>query len=323
MGHWEYDVENNMFTLNDYFYSLLRTNAEKQGGYTISATEYAKRFMHSDDKLVIECETEKAIETSDPNYSQQLEHRVIYGDGETGYMSVHIYIVKDEQGKTIKIFGINQDITDRKQTEENLHRERVLLRTLIDNIPDAIFAKDAEGRKIIANLADLQNMGLSSEQEAIGKTDFDFFPKEIAQGFYTNDFSVIQTGNPLLNKEEFFTDSNNKVHWLLTSKLPFRDSKGNIIGLIGIARNITEKKIAEENLKKERILLRTLIDNIPDVIYVKDLECRKTVTNFADMRIMGVKSESEVIGKTDFDFYPKEIAEKFYVDDMEVIAGNR
>lgn len=321
MGHWEYDVESNMFTLNDYFYSLLRTNAEKHGGYTISASEYAKRFMHPDDKLVIECETEKAIETSDSNYSQQLEHRVIYGDGETGHMSVHIYIVKDENGKTIKIFGINQDITDRKQTEENLHRERVLLRTLIDNIPDAIFAKDAEGRKIIANLADLQNMGLSSEQEAIGKTDFDFFPKEIAQGFYTNDFSVIQTGNPLLNKEEFFTDSNNKVHWLLTSKLPFRDSKGNIVGLIGIARNITEKKIAEENLRKERILLRTLIDNIPDVIYVKDLECRKTVTNFADLRIMGLKSETEVIGKTDFDFYPKEIAEKFYVDDKEVLTG--
>ncbi|HVO73874.1 MAG TPA: PAS domain S-box protein [Ignavibacteriaceae bacterium] len=323
MGHWEYDVERNIFTLNDYFYSLLRTNAEKQGGYTMPASEYAKRFLHPDDKLVIESETEKAIETSDPNYSQQLEHRIIYGDGETGYLNVNIYIVKDEQGKTIKIFGINQDITDRKQTEENLHRERVLLRTLIDNIPDAIFAKDKEGRKIIANLADLQNMGLNSEEEAVGKTDFEFFPKEIAQGFYANDFSVIQTGKPLMNKEEFFTDSNNKVHWLLTSKLPFKDSKGNIVGLIGIARNITEKKLAEENLKKERILLRTLIDNIPDVIYVKDLDCRKTIANLADIHINGAQTEAEVVGKTDFDLFPKEIAEKFYADDMTVLTKGK
>jgi PAS domain S-box-containing protein len=323
IAHWEYDVETNMLTLNDYFYSLLRTNAEKQGGYSMLSSEYSKRFIHPDDRLLVESENEKAIETADPNYCQQLEHRIIYGDGETGYLQTHMYVVKDEQGRTIKTIGLSEDITETKQIEENLHRERVLLRTLIDNIPDAIFAKDSEGRKIIANPADVHNMGLNTEEEALGKTDFDFFPKEIAQGFYTDDFSVIKTGNPLLNREEFFTDSNNKIHWLLTSKLPFKDIKGNIVGLIGIARDITNQKMAEENLKKERILLRTLIDNIPDGIYVKDTEGRKTISNLADFHLMGKASEAEVIGKTDFELFPKDEAEKFYADDMLVIKTGK
>ncbi len=244
-------------------------------------------------------------------------------DGTKSWLRMSKFPLHDEEGKLVGVLCYYEDITEKKKKEEKLEQERILLRTLINNIPDAIFAKDNEGRKIIANLADLNNMGCDSEEEALGKTDFDFFTKETAQGFYANDCSVINTGNPVLNREESFIDKNGMRHWLHTSKLPLKDDNGNIIGLIGIGRNITEKKQAEEALQKERILLRTLINNLPDGIYVKDINCRKTVANTADVHNSGVDSETDLIGKTDFDFYPKEIAEGFYADDQAVIKSGK
>lgn len=118
LGHWEYDVESDTFSFNDHFYKIFRTSAESVGGYTMSWAEYASRFIPLDDRHLVEQEIRKAVETSDPNFSRRLEHRILYEDGTTGYISVDYYIEKDEQGRTIKTYGINQDITDRKQAEE-------------------------------------------------------------------------------------------------------------------------------------------------------------------------------------------------------------
>ena len=213
-------------------------------------------------------------------------------------------------------------LTKQRVTEENLKREKILLKALIDNIPDAIFAKDIEGRKLISNIADLRNMGCSSEEQALGKTDLDFFPKEIAEGFMANDHSVIDTGKSILKREEFFIDKDGNKRWLHTSKLPLKDDEGKIIGLIGIGRDITEQRQMQQTLQKERILLRTLIDNIPDAIFVKDLECRKTVANLADVKNMGLKSEADVLGKNDYELFSKEIADGFFADDQSVLKGN-
>ncbi len=212
--------------------------------------------------------------------------------------------------------------SDRKGNQK-IGQDSVLLKTLIDNLPDAIFAKDIKGRKIISNLADVHNMGLRSEEEALGKTDLEIFPEEIARGFTENDHLVMQTGKPILKREEFFIDKEGNKHWLHTSKLPLKDDEGRVIGLIGIGRDITQQKALSEALQKERILLRTIIDNIPDVIYVKDLECRKAVANLADVHNMGLTSENEAMGKTDFDFYPKEIAEGFYANDQSVLKTGK
>ncbi len=225
-----------------------------------------------------------------------------------------------EQVKTLESSNSN---SKQKEIEESLKREKILLKTIINNIPDAIFAKDSQGHKIVANLADLSNMGCDSEFDAIGKTDFDFFPKEVAEGFFANDFSVIKTGNSILKREEFFIDKNGEKRWLLTSKLPLKDEKGNIVGLIGIGRDVTEQKHMEEDVQKERTLLRTLIDNIPDFIYFKDNSGRYLLNNKAHLHSMGVEKQQDVIGKTTFDFHPKELAENYYSDEMKVIQTGK
>ena len=120
LGHWECDVPNNLFTFNDYFYKIFRTSTEEVGGYTMTADEYAKRFLHPDDLHLVGEEMQKAIETTDPNYSRQLEHRILYADGTVGYITVRFFVVKDTDGRTIKTYGVNQDITERKRAEDRL-----------------------------------------------------------------------------------------------------------------------------------------------------------------------------------------------------------
>lgn len=122
LGYWEYDVADNLFTFNDRFYDIYRTTAEQVDGYQMKPSEYAERFVHPDDRQLVEIETRKAIETTDPKYNRQIEHRIIYADGQMGYICVRFSIVKDEQGRTVKTFGANQDITERKKAEEELEK---------------------------------------------------------------------------------------------------------------------------------------------------------------------------------------------------------
>jgi len=154
-------------------------------------------------------------------------------------------LMKDDSGKVIGLIGINRDITERKKVEETLKNERILLRTIIDNLPDAIYTKDNEYRKTLANRADLDNMGCENEAIVLGKTDYDFFPEKTADVFYKDDQLVMESGQPVINREECFVDTKGLVHWLLTSKLPLRDADGRMVGLVGIGHDITKRKRTE------------------------------------------------------------------------------
>ena len=147
--HWEYDVEKDLFTFNDQFYSILHTTAKDQGGYTMSSPEYAKRFVHPDDLHLLSEEIKKAIASKESGYSSSLEHRIIYADGEEGYVAVKIFVVKDSEGKTIKNYGINQDITERKKAEEKLKETYVELEKTNKDLKKANKIKD----QFLANMS--------------------------------------------------------------------------------------------------------------------------------------------------------------------------
>ena len=165
-------------------------------------------------------------------------------DGEVFPVEVLLTAI-DANPDNFTLYTVWRDISDHKRAEEALKHEHILLRTVIDNLPDAIYAKDTECRKTLTNKTDLQNMGCEKEEDAIGKTDFDFFPPKVAEIFYNDDQKIIREGQPVFNREEFFFDKNGNKNWLLTSKLPLRDENGNTIGLIGIGHNITNRKKSE------------------------------------------------------------------------------
>ncbi len=240
-------------------------------------------------------------------------------DGDRLWLRTTKVPLRDRNDNVIGIMGTYEDITERKRIESAQLYERNLLRTLIDNLPDVIYVKDSACRKTIANRADLRIMGLQSEAEAIGKDDFALYPTEVADKFFADDQSVIQHGLPVLNREEYFIDPEGQKHWLSTSKLPLRDAQGRVVGLMGIGRDITKRRLAEEALRHERNLLLAVVENMPDFFYFKDTEGRYVLNNKAHLRSIGVEHQDEVIGKTSASFNPPDLARLYAEDEMQIV----
>ncbi len=144
------------------------------------------------------------------------------------------------------------------QVGEELQSGQYLLNTLMDSIADSIYFKDLESRfvKVSRSFADKHSIG--SAEEAIGKTDFDYFKIDHARKAYSDEQHIIQTGETLGPVEEKETWSDGHVTWASTIKMPLKDTQGNIIGTFGISRDITEGKQAEQSLKKNEKQLREL-----------------------------------------------------------------
>ena len=177
------------------------------------------------------------------------------------------------------------DITEHKQAEQALAQERDLLGTLMDNLPDHIYFKDRQSRFLRINRAHAKAFGLSDPGQAVGKTDFDFFAAEHAQQAYNDEQEVITTGKPMTAKEEKETWPDGRVTWASTTKMPFRDANGAIIGTFGVSRDITERKQAEKVLEERTAYLNTLIDISPVGIAVLDKEERIQMCNPAFERL--------------------------------------
>jgi len=225
-------------------------------------------------------------------------------------------------GEALVLRRANDELEQRvaARTKELAH-EQFLLRTLLDNVPDSIYFKDAKGRFLRSSRAQAKRFGLSDTAEAIGKTDFDFFAREHAEEAFADEQQIIQTGQPLIAMEESSPLADGTERWVSTSKLPLRDADGDIVGTFGISREITERKRAEASLAKERNMLLTLIDNLPDFVFIKDAKGRYVFDNTAHRAFMDVGTLDGIVGKTVFDFYPKELATPLHADDQGVLSG--
>jgi PAS domain S-box-containing protein len=286
---------------------------------TTTIIDWRKR-IHPKDYDAVVAYLDEAEKTTSHYF---VEYRYRRKNGEYIYVEDHGAYIKNESGKIYRVLGTIANINERKLAEESVQHERNLLRTVIDFLPDAVYTKDLNCRKTLTNRVDVYNMGQKSEADVLGKNDYELFPKELAEGFIADDRSVIQTGQPVINREEYVIDAKGQKHFLLTTKLPFRDEQNQIIGLIGIGRDITEHKLAEEALQHERNLLRTVIDNLPDMIFFKDVEGRYILDNLPHLRSLGMKHREDIIGKTSFDFNPPELAKHYMEDEMHVIQSKQ
>jgi len=196
---------------------------------------------------------EKAVQDHRNIY---VEYEIRTADNQVKWVWEQGIAIYNEDGGVDALEGFIIDITERKTIERTLQNERLLLRTLIDNIPDTIYAKDLFGKKILANKAEIQLLGAKLETDVLGNDDFKFYSKENADNFYEDDQRVIKTGIPDINREGSIIDLNGEKHWLLSSKLPLRDKDDKIVGVMGICRDITIRKQAGDALKKSEAFLK-------------------------------------------------------------------
>jgi two-component system, sensor histidine kinase and response regulator len=216
------------------------------------------------------------------------------------------------------ILSVIKDITVQNKAKEALEKEQFLINALMDNLSDHVYFKDRKSRFIRINKSLAQSFGLDDPSQAEGKTDFDFFTREHAQQAFEDEQNIIRTGQ-ILNTEEKETHPNRPDTWVSTIKSPLTDKNGNIIGTFGISRDVTTRKLAEEELAQERYLMRTLMDNLPDHIYFKDLESRFLRINKSMAQFNGLSDPEEAKGKSDFDFFTEEHAKQAHNDEMNII----
>lgn len=169
-------------------------------------------------------------------------------DGQVRHGELSSTVIRDAAG-SVQTVAQFLDTTERKRAAQAVVNERNLLRTLIDSIPDPIFIKDANSRYQVANQALAAALGLDSPEQMVGKSDEDYYDPTRSAVFLADDRAVIQLGQPLINKDEPL-ETDGRKRWILTSKFPIQNEKGQVVGLVGVTRDISRRREAEQALEQ-------------------------------------------------------------------------
>ena len=165
-------------------------------------------------------------------------------------------VIKDDKPPTEqleRLLTANQRLQDEFErhhaSEAAWREERALLLAMLNQVPDYLFVKDRDSRFLMANKAVANDLGVERGEDLVGLTDFDMQPDpEVAKKFVEDDRQVMASGRPKLDIEEFMLDSKGEKQWLSTSKVPLRNEAGEVIGLVGVARNVTDRKRAQDQI---------------------------------------------------------------------------
>ncbi len=233
----------------------------------------------------------------------QGELRIKTGKGDVIWVLLHAVVV--EGGLTM---GFCQDITERKRMEATLVRERHLLRTLIDLLPETFYVKDLNSRFLVANKALARHFGLESPSQIVGRSDADFYSAELAAEYRAAELKVLG-GEPLIDHEGEGVSPGGQVCIHLTTKVPFRDGQGRIQGLVGIGRDITERKRTEDS----HLRLVTAVEQAAEAVMITDTTGKilyanpafEATTGYSRQEVMGRNPSIIKSGKHDHAFYQK------------------
>ncbi|MBI3045513.1 MAG: PAS domain S-box protein [Betaproteobacteria bacterium] len=194
------------------------------------------------------------------------ERQFVRKDGSSLWVNRTVSLVRDASGRPQYFIRVIEDISERKQAEEAVARERALLRTVVDALPDHVYVKDLDGRYLLVNETGLRIRGVTTHEEVVGKTAADFAPAEVAKKFTEEDRWVVESGKPLVDREEKAASRGNigeagDVKWHLTNKVPLRDAGGKVVGIVGVNRDVTEQKLSARRREMEHSVTRVLSES--------------------------------------------------------------
>ena len=256
----------------------------------------ARKYQQDDQQVM---HTGQKIETTEANEGLNQQ---------TSYVHVIKTPLFDTKGKVSGIQGIFWDVTEQIHTEQNLASERQLLRSLLETIPDHVYFKDTASRFIRCSRELSDRLGLKNPSLAVGKTDFDFFKEEHARPAFEDEQHIIRTGEPIINKIEKETWQDGQVGWVLTSKMPYRDETGTIIGTFGVSKDITKLIQTEEALRQAEQKYRDIFEKAVEGIFQTTPEGHYLNVNPALARIYGYPTPEALLDSL------TDIQKQLYVD---------
>jgi PAS domain S-box-containing protein len=271
LGYWEYDVTAARFLFDDNFFKLYRTTAAREGGALMSAEEYTRRFVPPEEVAAFGREIERAVTSTDPHFTRQLEHRIVRADGSPGFLLARFTTVRNPQGRTLRIYGVSQDITDRRTAEAALEQQRQRANAIIDSAMDGIITVDEQHCVVLFNPAAERMFGCSAA-EALGEPIDRFIPeRRSARRHYLRDLEPPGTSarasgalGPVAgiraDGEEFPIEA-------LVSQT---EVDGHRLFTV-TCRDVTERQRAERALRESEERFRQLAENIREIYWLTDV----------------------------------------------------
>jgi diguanylate cyclase (GGDEF)-like protein/PAS domain S-box-containing protein len=219
------------------------------------------QLVHTQDAEELAVTIDKALVDRTP---YNVTYRVHHVDGSTRTVHEQGHVLYDDAGKAATRGGLILDITDQAETQEQLRSQLTLLDVLMDTTTDNVYFKDEEGRFLKVSAAQARWLRLSSPDEAIGKSDFDFFAEEHASAALADEQGIMRTGQSIIDAEERDTWKDGRMAWVSTTKMPLHDGRGNVIGTFGISRDITKRKMAELAIQENQERMNAIINTQRD-----------------------------------------------------------
>ncbi len=249
------DLDYRVLMVNRRYCEIVGRNREELDGLPM------RSFTHDEDIAWNVQVYQENLKTGEPF---QIEKRYVRPDGTSVWCAVNVSFVRDDTGQIVSTITVAEDINDRKLTEGKLRESRDLLQVVIDSIQDLIFVKDREGRFVFTNRELTEGCGPLQ-----GLTSQDRFSRDLSEAYLETDKQVLTSGEPCVVEDSI--PIHGELRRFQTIKVPWRQD-GEIIGVIGVSRDLTERLQAESELVESRRQLATLIDNLPGLVYKCTIE---------------------------------------------------
>lgn len=277
--------------------------------FDLQPANLARQSTHDDQKML---DTGEQIRTTEKH---QLD------DGSETHVEVFKARIVDADGEVSGFHEVFQGIAEARHIEEKSDQDRFLLDSLLANIPESVFFKDEESRFIRVSNSLAKRFGLDSAEEAIGMSEADFSHGESVIERLNDDRSIVKGEQDVVEKVELERWKEGDATWQHSTKLPLRNETGQIVGTFGVSRDVSDQKRAEAELERERDRLMTIINNVPDLIVLRDRAGRFINGNTAFLKSMNLNSVEEAMGTTDYDVWPAELACHYVADDQIVMRS--
>ena len=287
IGLWEFDLTTKTLTWSNEIYNIF----EMDNKTFIPTYEDFFKIVHPEDKELLENAYLNSLKTKE---RFKISHRLLMNDGRVKYVEESGNTLFDEKGNPLISRGTIQDITELSLAKIETQNEHNKLKAILENIPDLLWIKDANGVYITCNKRFEDFFG-AKEKDIINKTDYDFVDKKLADFFKEHDIKAMNSKKPLSNFEDITFASDGHKEYLQSIKSKVIDSNGNIIGVLGIGRDLTELRDKEVKLTEQQEELQSIYNTTKDGLAIVDMKTNFVKVNKAYCEITGL-SEEELLG---------------------------